>query len=243
MHILKKIVSAALLSLTVSHSYAIDYFTENLAPYNYYENGRLSGISIDLLRLVWEELGEQPQQVQMMEWSKAYYLTQYRPNTALFLTMRNPKREDLFQWACPIMHAEISLFSLKENQTKWDGSTDLNQYQFAVVSGSVGEQLLLEKGVDFENIHSTDEFSKAVTLLKRARVDAIASEQEVINIVAPKIGINPASFKNVYLLGQAQGCFAFNLKTDPKYIAKFEAALQKIVATPEYQEIRNNYGL
>lgn len=243
MHKLKKVVSAALLSLTVSHSYAIDYFTENLAPYNYYENGRLSGISIDLLRLVWEELGEQAQQVQMMEWSKAYYLTQYRPNTALFLTMRNPKREDLFQWACPIMHAEISLFSLSENQIKWDKTTDLNQFQFAVVSGSVGEQLLLEKEVDFKNIHSTDEFSKAMMLLKRGRVDAIASEQEVISIIAPRVGIDPHNFESVLLLGQAQGCFAFNLKTDPEYVAKFEAALQKIVKSPEYQEIRSHYGL
>ncbi|WP_427981275.1 transporter substrate-binding domain-containing protein, partial [Agarivorans sp.] len=130
----------------------ISFVTENLRPFNYLENGHLTGMSVELLKLVWQAMGEPAQPIQMKTWSEAYYLLQHRPNMVLFLTMRSPRREHLFDWACPITSSNIQLFALSSRQLQVSNLTPDTPLKFAAMKAGVGEQLLLSKGIKDSHI-------------------------------------------------------------------------------------------
>ena len=45
------------------------YLTENFPPFNYIENDELKGFSVELLKLIWKELGVKPQKIEIYPWS------------------------------------------------------------------------------------------------------------------------------------------------------------------------------
>ncbi|WP_220718340.1 substrate-binding periplasmic protein [Agarivorans litoreus] len=222
---------------------SISFVTENLRPFNYVENAHLTGISVELLRLVWKEMGEDPQPIKVQTWEKAYYLLQHRPNMALFLTMRSPRREDMFNWACPITTSNIKLIALKSRAIKIDHIGPNSKLLFGAMKAGVGEQLLLYKGVEFEQISLTEDLEKALRMLKRERVDVIASEPEVIEQTAKALGFESELFESVYQLGKLEGCYAFSQGTDPDYLQRFRTALSKVTSGEQYQSLLKKYDM
>ena len=82
----------------------LTYITEQYPPYNYQEDGRLQGISVDLLEKVWERLSVNLNRsaIQLLPWTEGYQRTLKENNTVLFTTFRIPEREQLFKWVGPI---------------------------------------------------------------------------------------------------------------------------------------------
>jgi polar amino acid transport system substrate-binding protein len=80
------------------------YITEQLPPYNFQENGKLQGISVDLLESVWERMGENLNKsvIEILPWNEGYQRALNDKNTVLFAMARSPEREHLFKWAGPI---------------------------------------------------------------------------------------------------------------------------------------------
>ncbi|UPW17104.1 transporter substrate-binding domain-containing protein [Agarivorans sp. TSD2052] len=235
-----------LLSLSLpffSRADTVTFVTENLRPFNYVEDAHLTGISVELLRLVWQEMGQEPQAIKVQNWEKAYYLLQHRPNMALFLTMRSPRREEMFHWACPITTSDIELIALKSRAITLDTVDSTSNLLFGAMKASVGEQLLLYKGVEYEQIALTEDLEKALRMLKRERVDVIASEPEVITQTAIALGFDEELFESVYRLGELEGCFAFSQGTDPNYLKRFRAALTKVTQTDQYQQLLVKYRM
>ncbi|WP_406608951.1 substrate-binding periplasmic protein [Agarivorans sp. JK6] len=221
----------------------ISFVTENLRPFNYVEDAHLTGISVELLRLVWQEMGEDPQSIKVQTWEKAYYLLQHRPNMALFLTMRSPRREHMFHWACPITTSNIKLIALKSRAIKIDQIGPNSKLLFGAMKAGVGEQLLLYKGVEFEQISLTEDLEKALRMLKRERVDVIASEPEVVEQTAKALGFESELFEPVHQLGKLEGCYAFSQGTDPDYLQRFRAALSKVTSGEQYQSLLKKYKM
>ena len=82
----------------------LTYITEQFPPYNYQENGKLQGISVDLLEKVWENMGANLNRsvIQLLPWKEGYQETLDENGKVLFSTARLPQREQLFKWAGPI---------------------------------------------------------------------------------------------------------------------------------------------
>ncbi|WP_432453807.1 MULTISPECIES: substrate-binding periplasmic protein [unclassified Agarivorans] len=221
----------------------ISFVTENLRPYNYVENAHLTGLSVELIKLVWQEMGQAPQAIKLQTWEKAYYLLQHRPNMALFLTMRSPRRETLFHWACPITRSKIELVALRSRSIKITHLAPPPPLLFGAMKASVGEQLLLSQGITPEQIIFTADFEKSLRLLIRRRVDVIASEPEVIAQTAKALGYDEELFESIFQLGTLEGCYAFSLGTDPSYLERFQHALTRVTASPQYQQLLKKYKL
>lgn len=80
----------------------LNYYTEDYPPYNYLKNGKVTGIAVETLNLVWEELGESPKKISLVPWARGYQKILNENDIVLFSTTRTPERENLFKWACPI---------------------------------------------------------------------------------------------------------------------------------------------
>ena len=91
----------------------LTYYTEQLPPYNYMENGTLEGISVDLLEAITEKMGKKVtrEEINLVPWTEGYQTVLTRNNTVLFTTARLPEREQSFKWAGPIYADNNVLFA------------------------------------------------------------------------------------------------------------------------------------
>ena len=75
--------------------------TEDWPPFNYKENGKVVGISTDLVLATLVKAGF-AYEIRMYPWKRAYQITVGTPNTILFTTSRTTIREKLFKWVGPL---------------------------------------------------------------------------------------------------------------------------------------------
>jgi polar amino acid transport system substrate-binding protein len=82
----------------------LTYITEQYPPYNYQEDGKLQGISVDLLEKMWEILGVNLNRsvILFLPWTEGYKKMFTENNTVLFSIDRSPEREELFKWVGPM---------------------------------------------------------------------------------------------------------------------------------------------
>ncbi|MEJ1296140.1 MAG: transporter substrate-binding domain-containing protein [Candidatus Sedimenticola sp. (ex Thyasira tokunagai)] len=130
------------------------------------------------------------------------------------------------------------------NQVKVNGIQDLNNYQIGVVLKDIGEQLLLEKGVNKRNIQSIsgkNVIDLSFKKMENNRIDLFAYELNVIKYGAKIHGYDPDKYEAVYTLKEGELYYAFNKNTDDKIIQKWQQALDDLKTDGGYQKILNSY--
>src|SRR5215470_11626060 len=89
------------LSLAAPAAHALTLVTEENPPFNYTEQGKVAGLSTEIVA----ELGKRsgiPLQIQSMPWEKAYIAAQRDKETCIYSTARLENRERIFFWIGPI---------------------------------------------------------------------------------------------------------------------------------------------
>ena len=87
--------------------------TEQYPPYNYQEDSKLQGISVDLLEGIWAKMGVDLNRsvIELLPWTEGYQRTLNESNTVLFTTGRIPEREQRFKWAGPAASGQYALLA------------------------------------------------------------------------------------------------------------------------------------
>lgn len=186
------IVSVIIISLFISTSsvlraQSIDdiYFaTENYPPFNFEKDGKLQGVSVDLLVLMLEKLNssQSVKDLHLQPWARGYNRLLLVKNTCLFSTTRTKEREKLFKWVGPILNTSTSLVAKKDKHIHINTVADINSYRVGAVIDDVGEQFLHAAGVLPVNIHSiggVDAISRSFAKLDRGRIDLFAYDTAV----------------------------------------------------------------
>jgi polar amino acid transport system substrate-binding protein len=228
--------------------YAMDfndlkYYTENYPPYNYEENGKLTGIGVETLKLVWEELGVNQKEISLVPWARGYKTLQEAKDTVLFSTTRVPEREDLFKWACPIHKGSRDVLLGKKGMNyNIDEVTDLNDYKVGTIREDISEQRLLDKGVDRGAIDSVAKLDLNFKKLDMGRIDFFAYGENSLMDHMEKSGINKDDYEIYFILDKARPlCYAFNKNADEEIVQKFQDALSKVVNGDEYKKIQEKF--
>jgi len=123
---------------------SLRYTTEVYPPYNYIEQDRLTGLSVEMLRRVWDELGVVHQKTDVLPWARAYYDLEHQSNRVLFAVAQKKSRLKKFQWACPIVPSHSgALIALKSSKITIGDSSELKQYIIGTIrEGSTEEDLI-----------------------------------------------------------------------------------------------------
>lgn len=91
-------------------AHALKIVTEEYAPFNFTENGKLTGLSTEVVM----EMGRRakvPMTFEVMPWPQAYDLAQTKSGTCIYSTARLENRERLFKWAGPLATNSWALFA------------------------------------------------------------------------------------------------------------------------------------
>jgi polar amino acid transport system substrate-binding protein len=218
--------------------------TENYAPLNFSKDGKVQGISVDVMVEILKVSGSKKtrEDISLQPWARGYKQVQEMKNTALFAMSRTEAREELFKWVGPIIPSNIVLVAKKSRGIKINSVEDFSQYnRFGVVRDDIGEQMLLKLGVPKENLHQTNSGMNTAKMLDKDRVDMWAYGRIVALWNIKELGFNPDDYEEVYTLKESQQYFAFHKDTDPTVIAKLQKALDELKSNGKLKEIVSTY--
>ena len=92
---------AAVVACAAGPGRALTLLTEENPPFNYVENGKLTGLVTDLVTDAMKRANV-PYTMEVLPWNRAYVRAQSEKDTCLFATARLDNREKLFLWVGPL---------------------------------------------------------------------------------------------------------------------------------------------
>lgn len=204
------------------------YYTEIYPPSNYLVDNKLTGMSVELLKLMWKEMEVSEQPIQIVPWPRGYKLTRNQKNSVLFTMSRTPKRENLFKWVGPIFTASHVLLAKADFKHEINTVEDAYPYLIAAKKEDISEIALIEAGFPKENIAPLVDLGQSVIMLDNGKLDLIIVSQASILDMVESSDLTMDKFKIVYTLNQEENYFAFHLSTPDTLINKFQNALDGV---------------
>lgn len=222
--------------------------TENYAPLNFERNGVAQGISVDIMVEMLKRVGSTKTRadIEVQPWARGYKAATEVKNTALFAMTRTEAREKSFKWVGPLIPSNIVLVAKKNRAITVNSMDDVKRYvahheQIGVVRDDIGEQMLVELGVDDKRIHRVAQPENAVHMLHKDRISMWAYGRIVAYWYLKELGYDPSDYEEVYVLKQSDQYFAFHKDTHDEIVAQLQGALDQLKASDEFQNILNKY--
>jgi polar amino acid transport system substrate-binding protein len=228
----------------------LTFYTEQMPPYNYLENGTLQGITIDLLEVVTAQMGSpvSRDRVHLVPWSEGYQAALTGNKTVIFETARIPAREASFKWAGPIHTDRYVVFARPDREIVLNTTQDLKDYRIGVVQDDASIQQLLEVGVNQSQLVQEINASALVTLLQTEEIDLWVYGEAQGRYFSEQVLGNYNAFDVVYTFPDTIPLYyAFSKDVPDATVQAFQQALD-IVKTDtrekgysEYEQILYHY--
>ena len=213
--------------------------TEELPPYNMTQDGKVTGLSTEVVQAVLNEVGMRGN-IQSMPWARAYDIALNSETVMIYSITRTEQREKLFKWVGVIAPTQWFLFSLSGRNIRLSHLDDARKFQIATVNEDAGEQYLASKGfVLGKNLQSSNKYEFNYDKLNLGRVDLwIANELNAYYLVRQRGG-DPAKVLERTLalpdVGGEDGLnMAFSLKTPDHVVERFRKGLDAVKKSGVY---------
>lgn len=213
--------------------------TEDLPPYSYRDDGRITGLCTEIVREILKEL-DHPDNIQMLTWSRAYNLTLNESGYLLYSTIRTENREASFKWAGPLVNDKTVFIGRKGR------GISIKSLEDAMKVGAIGvykddfaESLLKEKG--FSNLQSVMDDRLNLKKLLSDRIDLwVASKLVSLHMV--REANSSDRIEVLYLLREDPFYLAFSKDTPDEEVARWQRALDDLKKSEAYSSILRKYG-
>jgi len=151
---------------------------------------------------------------------------------------KTPERLDDFIWFHRVYDITYDLYGLKSNKTIFESSISSLKRLSVAVSKDDAAHIFLEKR-GYNNRVYINNYEQMMTLLKRGRVDMIASNNIGIYQAFKK---NPEDSKDIVRLDASispvvESYFAMNKNSDPELVKRVQQGFQKIIKNGLYNNI------
>lgn len=216
--------------------------TEELPPYNMTQDGRVTGMSTEVVQAVLKEVGMDAP-IQPMPWARAYEMALNESNVLIYSIVRTPARQSLFQWVGTIGPTQWYIYSLADRPVKLNSLADAHGHQIATVNQDVGEQYLVSKGFRIgEDLQSSTKYEHNYRKLKVDHVELWISNELNALYLTRQNGEDPDKvlIRSLALpeLSSPDGLsMAFSRKTPAETVEKFRAGLETIRRNGVYDAI------
>lgn len=215
---------------------AINWYTEEYPPFNYLHEGELEGISIRVLRALYQKLNWQLKEtdILLMPWARTYKTLEESDNACVFSITYTKERAKQFQFIGPMIQNTVSLIGSKESDYQEVDIKNIASIKIGVVKNDIGHQVLLKEGFSEHQFVFLKTGFELVRMLNMRRVDLIAYGDVIARFQFLNANINFRDYKIVQPLLQSYLGMACNAKVDKTLVAQMNAALKTILAeSPE----------
>lgn len=196
--------------------------TEEAPPTSFLQGGKPAGLAVEVVEQL-QQRSATPAHIELQPWTRGYQLVKTQADTALFLMVRTPERETLFQWVGPILQGSTNFYSLKANHLQ------LHSIEAARQAGTVAVpkqwytyEALAALGFD---LYGTRGAKQMVSMLKAGRVKLIATEDLTLRGELASGGLMPEEVEAQLVLMKSDYYIAFSPQTDAAVVAQWQHQL------------------
>ena len=233
-----------LLGITGAPVRADDYqvVTEDWAPYNYQENGQLTGMTTEIVRAIMALTGDHFEIVMVPSMRSTYTLNS-RPRTILFSMFRTPERESLYKWVGPIVEESIYPYQLADAQQPVNSLEQLHQApQITTRQAGLIPDILQARG--FTNLdRSASGNQQLYRMLLAKRTDLIVGDTPSgVAYNCRQLNIPAGALRQIPVeLYRSSLYIAFSRDSDDKVVNAWSKALEQLRGSGELQRIMHKY--
>lgn len=232
------LLSGCLQSTPASES-GFRVLTEEFPPYNFMENGRVSGQSTEVVLEIMNRTGESAE-IEFMSFSDAYVLLLSRPNTVFYSVGRTPQRELLFKWVGPVGSWDLDLYSRADVSASADNLAQAKHMgKICVVKDDVRHQLLLNE--NFTDIEAVSTDVVCAQKLAAGEVGVWFGSSTSFPGIIKSAGVSAGAFRHMAKVGENNLYIAFNKDTPDAEVSRWQAALNAMKADGTFEEILQTY--
>lgn len=216
--------------------------TEKLPPYAYFDNGELTGLSVEVVQEVFKILSY-PGKIEVLPWARAYRTTLQQENSVLFSVARTPQRENLFKWAGPIIADTIYFYKKRGIDLEVKTIDDARNADFVLVTRDSIEDIILQsKG--FTNLYSTKDYAFALKMLANGRGDLLPTGELLLPVTLEDSNISPELIINTHVkLSKSELYIAFSKDIPDREVKLWQDAIDKLIVSGRMDEIKRKYIL
>ncbi len=240
---IRKLYFIVVLFFSVSHLYSSSKVTialDNYRPLNYLADGKLQGPSVDIIKLLFNEINEK-ENIVYLPWKRGYLTTQRKKNFALASTTRTKEREKLFKWVGPLATKKFIIYALEKSQIKIDSIDDLRKYTIGVERATISEQMLLSRGIS--DLSKVNYAKQNMSMLLKKRIDLWSISSSSFHETLKKENVPDDEFEAVYILNQAKLYIAFNKDTPDETIEKWQDTFDELLKSGKIKEIFEKHNV
>jgi polar amino acid transport system substrate-binding protein len=234
------------ISIMLSESFAeedIMIVTEEWPPFNYMENGTLTGFSTEIVRNILEIMNKD-YVIEMLPSMRTTYVLNTRPHTVMFSLFRTPERESEYGWVGPLCDGSIYFYKRRDNKIKAESLEDLkNVERISCRHAGLIPRLLKKKG--FENLDMTATSSLQVyKKLLRGRCDLAISDTDIgVRYCLKGLHADPNVFEKIPVkIFESQLYIAFSKDISGEEIKNWQSALEQLKTNGRYEKIFQKYN-
>ena len=221
------------------YDFQFQFITEEYAPLNYTDNGRVTGLAPDLLEEICKSLNI-AFDVDVLPWSEGYSLAQERDNAVLFSTILNAERKDVFKWAGPFASMEWYFYAEAQNPVTLQSLDD------ARFLGAIGvlqdysmEQFLVQQG--FTNLVYCADHQDAFQKLLNGEIDLYPSDRITARAALQALNQSFYRVKEVRPIRTEMIYFAFNKAIPDEVVADIQGEIDRLKGNGFLRQLSQKY--
>ncbi|WP_159064833.1 substrate-binding periplasmic protein [Thaumasiovibrio subtropicus] len=218
--------------------------TEDYRPFQYVgKQGQLEGFGVELVEAMFLRAGVSIKDgsIQMLPWARGYNYTIHKANSALFMTVRNEARENLFKWVGPLAPRTMWLYKLRARRDiQLETLEDAHGYRIGGYNQSA--DTLYMESLGFQ-IDKTPHQHVLTRYLLRGRVDLISSLEMTMSERLKELGESKDVVEKVMMLDKRYSYYlALNKATPDEVVEKLQHALDGLKQDGTYAQLWAEYS-
>ncbi|KQV88181.1 ABC transporter substrate-binding protein [Pelomonas sp. Root1237] len=235
-------VSCALAGSCWAADRRLSIVTEEWAPYNYSEDGALTGFSVEVVRAIAQALNADID-IQLMPSMRAKASLEGNQRTMLITMLRTPERETKYKWIGPLGDSSIYFYKRKGNPLEVSTLEDTKKVR-SICSRRGGLTTSRMQAAGFTNLEAGASDGKAVyRMLIFGRCDLAVSDSPlgVIHLLKQMNYSLDAVVQTPVKLITSPIYIACSKDISDAEIARWQAALDKLKSSGAFQAILKKY--
>ena len=224
---------------------AFHIFTEDWVPFQFHtEEGVLDGMAVELLEQIFEDLGatQTKDDMKLVPWARAMRALD-NINTIVFSMTVTNERLSKYKWVGPIFDIKSYIYVKSDSTLTEDDFRPGNTLTTAIIIDDVSEQYLDRLYVDKDRVFNVSALDSPIKMLNHQRVDFIIDNKLNFKELAARAGLNLKDFIQLFGVDHAEISYAISLKTSDTHVVNMQKALDRVKASPAYNELLIKYDL
>ncbi|KAB8033614.1 substrate-binding periplasmic protein [Fluviispira multicolorata] len=229
----------------IASAVTVKWFTENFYPFNYFENGKLDGFSVEIVNEMLRLMNSKDS-IEVIPFPRLINIIDKQPNTAGFSVYQTDENKDNYQWVGPLAKGTVGFFKRSDSKVSIKSLDDAKKKVIIGVQlGSSHEKFLNKNG--FKNLYRVAQSQNVIGnslihMLISGRFDLWMATDVSVYARAEKQNIPSEKIIMAYKIRTNQLYIAFSKQTDPKIVKKYRKYFFKVKNSPFYQDLFLRYS-